>query len=268
VQSAPLLSDLVADLAYAWRALRRVPGFTALAVFVMALGIGANTAVFSVVNAVLLKPLPYPDADRIVTLFSDYGLESYDQVTIADFRDWREQTNSFEAMAVYRFLDLPVTAGATAEYARAAIVDVDFLRVFGVQPIVGRGFTQDDVTSDEVVALISYPYWQSRFASDPNVLSRTVDVNTIARPIVGVLPPGFGFPADRDLWLPERTTSTSRTARNFMAVARITRGVALDQARTELKTIAARLEQQYPVSNKAAAPRLCDCRIARCAMCA
>jgi putative ABC transport system permease protein len=167
--------------------------------------------VFSVVNAVLLKPLPYPDANRIVRLFSDYGLESLDQVTIADFRDWRDQSKSFEAMATFRNVEAPVTSGAAAEYVRAAVVDVAFLKVFGIQPIIGRGFTRDDITSDQSVALISHAYWQSHFEADPNVVSRTVQVNTVARPIVGVLPPGFEFPDNRDLWLAERTDSTSRT---------------------------------------------------------
>ena len=250
MQSASILRDLLADLSYAARAFRRARGFTALAVFVMALGIGANTAVFSVVNAVLLKPLPYPGANRIVTLFSDYGLGSYDQVTIADFRDWREQSTSFEAMATFRTQDAPVSPGAAAEYAMLAVVDTDFLSVFGIQPVLGRGFTRDDVTSDQLVALISHSYWQSRFGGDPGVLSQSVRVNTVARQIIGVLPPGFEFPRNRDLWLPERTDSTSRTARNFGAVARLAPDVSPDQARTELKAIAARLEQQHPDSNK------------------
>jgi predicted permease len=245
-----MFSDLWTDLRYAGSALRRSPGFTALAVLVMALGIGANTAVFSVVSAVLLKPLPYPDSDRIVTLFSDYGLGSFDQVTIADFRDWRAQSTSFEAMATYRVGNTPVTPGVAAEYARTAVVDPDFLRVFGVQPILGRVFTRADVTSDDGVALISYAYWQSHFGGDPGVVSRSIRVNTNAWSIVGVLPRGFAFPDDTDVWLPERTQSTSRTGRNFGAVARLAPGVSLGAARTELKTIAARLEQQFPDSNK------------------
>jgi predicted permease len=250
VRSTGVLTDLVMDIRQAGRSLGRSPGFAALAVVVMALGIGANTAVFSVVNAVLLKPLPYPNADRIVGLYSDYGLESLDQVTIADFRDWRELSTSFEAMATYRFLDLPASPGAAAEFARTAVVDADFFRVFGVEPVIGRGFTRDDMATENRVALISYGYWQSRYGGDPAVLTRTVRVNTTDWSIVGVLPQGFGFPAQRDLWLAELTRSTSRSGRNFLAVARLTPARSLEQARTELKAVAARLEQQYPDSNK------------------
>jgi predicted permease len=261
MRGAGILTDLAMDIRQAVRALRRGPGFAALAVVVMALGIGANTAVFSVVNAVLLKPLPYRDADRIVTLFSDYGLDSLDQVTIADFRDWRELSTSFDAMATYRFLDVPASPGAAAEYARTAVVDADFFRVLGVEPLIGRVFTRDDMAAANRVALISYGYWQSRFGGDPAVLTRAVRVNTNGWSIVGVLPQGFGFPAQRDLWLAELTRSTSRTGRNFLAVARLAPARSLEQARTELKAVAARLEQQYPDSNKgrsAAVVRLQD----------
>jgi putative ABC transport system permease protein len=250
VRGTGILTDLVTDIRQAGRALGRGPGFAALAVVVMGLGIGANTAVFSVVNAVLLKPLPYADADRIVALYSDYGLGSLDQVTIADYRDWRQLSTSFDAMATYRFLDVPATPGATAEYARTAIVDVDFFRVFGVEPVIGRGFTRDDIAAGNRVALISYGYWQSRFGGDPAVLTRPVRVNSTDWSIVGVLPAGFGFPAQRDMWLAELTRSTSRTGRNFMAVARLAPTLSLEEARTELKAVAARLEQQYPDSNK------------------
>lgn len=256
-----VFTDLVTDIRQAVRSLGRGPGFAALAVVVMALGIGANTAVFSVVNAVLLKPLPYRDSDRIVSLFSDYGLGTLDQVTIADFRDWRELTTSFDSIATYRFLDVPATPGTTAEYTRAAIVDADFFRVFGVEPVVGRGFTREEMAAGTRVALISYGYWQSRFGGDPAVLNRVVRVNTADWSIVGVLPAGFGFPAQRDLWLAELTRSTSRTGRNFLAAARLEPTSSLEQARTELKAVAARLEQQYPDSNKgrsAAVVRLQD----------
>ena len=165
------------DLGYAGRTLRRNPGFALLAIGIMALGIGANTAVFSIVNGVLLKPLPYPGADRIVSLHTVYltdGAKS-ELVSIANYRDWRDQSSSFEAVASYRGGgETPISSGTTAEYTRSATVDFDFFRVFGVQPMLGRTFTRDEtVPGTGRVVVISHSYWQSRFGGDPGVLNRT-----------------------------------------------------------------------------------------------
>ena len=254
LRSLNFVRDLVRDLGYAGRAFRRSPGFAAFAVLVMALGIGANTAVFSVVNGVLLKPLPYPGADRIVTLSTaELALgRNNPLVTIANYRDWRDQSSSFEAMATYRGGELPVSPGATAEYGQASIVDDDFFRIFAVQPLIGRTFAAEEVApgSDQPAALISHEYWQSRYGGDPRVLERTLRVDTEPWPIVGVMPPGFDFPRGVDIWLSERTTSTSRTAHNRFAVGRLKPDVSLEQAQTELTAIAAGLAQQYPESNE------------------
>ncbi len=251
--SAKFVSDFVGDLRYAGRGLRRNPGFAVLAIVIMALGIGANTAVFSVVNGVLLKPLPYPEADRIVSLSTAYlttgGNSSL--VTIANFRDWRDQSASFEAMATYRPGETSVTPGATAEYGRTASVDAQFFRIFAVEPIIGRTFTPAEVgPGAPAQVLISHSYWQSRFGGDPRILERTIRVGNDSRAIIGVLPPGFQFPGQTDVWLPQTTQSTSRTGHNFFAVGRLKPGTSLQQAQAELTTIAARLERQYPESNK------------------
>jgi hypothetical protein len=193
--------ELFSDLRYAGRTLQRSPGLSVLVIAIMALGIGANTAVFSVVNGVLLKPLPYPGADRIVTLRTSFLTTGTTQrlVAIANFRDWRDQSSSFEAMATYRTGETPVSPETTAEYARTASVDAQFFRVFGVNPILGRTFTAEE-TSPGIgrVAIISYAYWQSRFGGDPRVLERTIRVGTTPRSIVGVMPQGFQFPGDTD----------------------------------------------------------------------
>src|SRR5262245_23170755 len=145
-----LASEFVSDLRYAARALRRSPGFALLAIAIMAVGIGANTAVFSVVNGVLLKSLPYPDADRIVVLRTAALTtgEINPLVALANFWDWRAQTTSFEAMATYRGGEAPVTPGDTAEFARHANVDVQLFRVFGIEPFVGRTFGPEDLIPD------------------------------------------------------------------------------------------------------------------------
>jgi putative ABC transport system permease protein len=247
-------ADAARDLSYAARALSRSPGFTVMALGVMALGIGANTAVFSVVNAVLLKPLPYPEADRIVSLSTAVmttGTRN-PMVTIANFRDWRDQSASFEAMATYRGGEYPLTADGQAEYVRASIVDPEFFRVFGVAPVLGRTFAPEEMAPGRRSVLISHGYWQRRFGGDPNVLQRAVHfgAGSDTSPIVGVLPPGFQFPARTDLWLPETTRSTSRTSHSYFAVGRVEPGISIEQAQTELSAIAAGLEQQYPGSNK------------------
>jgi hypothetical protein len=176
------IDDLLRDLRYAGRSMRRSPGFAALAVLIMALGIGANTAVFSVVNTVLLKPLAYRDPDRIVTLSSPLttgqaltGLPKL--VSIPNFQDWHDQSSSFDAMAYYQSYEAPALAGSTAEYAQVARVSPEFFRVFAVQPIVGRLFNADEVKPGSSGALvISYAYWQSHFGGNAGMLGQAVRV--------------------------------------------------------------------------------------------
>ena len=254
MRSANFISDFFGDLRYAARTLRRSPRFAVLAIAIMALGIGANTAVFSVVNAVVLKPLPYSAADRIVTLatWNATRSEVNPLVTLANFRDWRDRSSAFEAMATYRGGEAPVTPGDTAEYGQHANVDGQFFRVFAVEPILGRTFTPEEVVpgSDRPAALISYAFWQSRFGGDPGVLQRTIRLGNAPRPIVGVLPPGFHFPRRTDVWSNQTVRDASRTNHSFLAVGRLKPDVSLEQAQAELNAIAAGLEQQYPESNK------------------
>ena len=250
VRSGNLVAEFLSDLRYAGRTLRRSPGFAALAIAIMALGIGANTAVFSVVNGVLLKPLQYPGADQIVTLRTAFLTTGNSQglVSIANYRDWRDQSTSFEAMATYRPGEVPVTTGTTAEYARTATVDAQFFRAFAVEPMLGRTFTPEETVpgNDQPTALISHAYWQSRFGGDPGILQRTIRVGSSTRSIVGVMPPGFQFPGHTDLWGPQTTSQTTRTGHNLFAVGRLKPDVSLERAQTELSVIAARLERQYP----------------------
>lgn len=252
LRSGNFMSDLISDLRYAARALRGSPGFALLAIVIMAFGIGANTAVFSVVNAVLLKPLPYPGADRIVTLNTAFLTTGQSQglVSIANFRDWRDQSSSFEPMSSYRGDEFPVTAGSVAEYGRTARVDAQFFRVFAVEPIIGRTFAPEEMVPGARAVLISHGYWQSRFGGDAAVLERTLRLGNDPWPIVGVLPPEFRFPRETDLWFPQMTRSTSRTGHNLFAVGQLKPDVPLQQAQAELTAIAAGLEQQYPESNK------------------
>lgn len=255
MRSVNYIDDLLRDLRYAGRNLRRSPGFATLAVLIMALGIGANTAVFSVVNAVLLKPLAYRDADRIVALTNSSTTREAPtalskQVSIPDVQDWRDQSASFEAMAYYASRESAVMEGSTAEYARVASVSPDFFRVFAIEPLVGRTFTPEETKQGAAGAtMISYTYWQSHFGGDPRALDKTIRTDGL-RPIVGVLPPGFRFPNNTDIWVSAVGSPGSRGGQNFLAVGRLKTGVPVEQAQAELTAIARRLEQQYPDTNR------------------
>jgi len=218
------IDDLLRDLQYAGRNLRRSPGFATLAILIMALGIGANTAVFSVVNAVPLKPLAYRDPDRIVTLSNSSTTREAPtalskQVSIPDVQDWRDQSSSFEAMAYYTSAESAVMQGSTAEYARVAGVSPDFFRVFAIEPLVGRTFTPEETKQGAAGAvMISYTYWQSHFGGDYRALGQTIRADGL-RPIVGVLPPGFRFPNSTDIWVSAVGAPGSRGGQNFLPSA-------------------------------------------------
>jgi predicted permease len=248
-------NHLLQDVRIGLRMLGKNPGLAALAVLIMALGIGASSAVFSVVNAVLLKPLAYRDPDRIVTLsnFSRTGQAATalsKAVSIPDVQDWHDQSSSFEAMAYYSSREAAVRSASAAEYARVTSVSPEFFRVLAKKPVLGRLFTAEEMTPDTGGAvLLSYAYWQSHFGGDPDVLGQTVRISG-PQQIVGVLPAGFGFPNKTDLWVPLIAYSPPRTWQSFRAIARLKREVSLEQAQSELTLIARRLEQQYPESDK------------------
>jgi putative ABC transport system permease protein len=256
------LETLAQDLRYGFRQLRRNPGFTIVAIFTLALGIGANTAIFSVVNAVLLRPLPYPNPDRIATLTNPpttgKAITALDArlVSIPNFQDWHDQSSSFEAMAYYQGGEAAVTVGSAAEYAQVTRVSPEFFRVFAVEPVLGRLFTAEEAKAGGSGALvISYAYWQSHFGGDPQVLGQTV--GGLGRPlvIVGVLPPNFRFPDKTDLWYPVNTifrepTANFRGGRNYFAVGRLKSGASLEQAQSEMTLIGERLEREYPEFDK------------------
>jgi putative ABC transport system permease protein len=249
------LEDLLQDSRYALRTFRQKPGFTVVALLTLALGIGANTAVFSVVNAVILKPLAYRDADRIVTLSDSSTTRETPtalskQVSILDVQDWRDQSLSFEALAYYVSRETAVILGSAAEYARVTSVSPDFFRAFAIEPFVGRAFTVEETEPGAAGAvMISYTYWQSHFGGDPRALGEIVRADG-PRPIVGVLPPGFQFPNNTDIWMPAVGPPGSRGGRNFLAVGRLKTGTPVEQAQTEMTVIARRLEQQFPNTNR------------------
>jgi putative ABC transport system permease protein len=250
------MTSLLHDFRYSLRTLWKQPVFTMIAVLTLAIGIGANTAVFSVVNAVLLKPLTFRDPDRLVTLTYRYNrkLEIGDlssQVSAPDLEDLRAQNSTFEAMAFYSSRSTSVMAGPEAEYRQVAGVSADFFRVLGVEPVVGRFYSAEEIQpNSNGAAIISHGFWQSRFGGDRNVIGKTIRLYNKSVTIVGAAPPGFGFPKETEVWVPVGAGTTQyRTANNYLAVGRLKPGVTLDQAQGEITTISARLEEQYPQSN-------------------
>src|SRR5580698_8223471 len=213
------------DLKFALRSLLRNPGFTLLAVLVMALGIGANTAVFSVVNTVLLKPLAYSNPDRIVTLSSLWRKSgSHGQVSAPDFHDWHNQSSAFAAMAYYASDEISVTAGSSAEYGNVATVTPEFFGVFELEPGLGRTFTPgEQKPGGSTVVLISHSFWQSHFGGNPRALGQTVKMLDKTFSIVGVLPAAFHFPERTDIWFPASVfgETESRSAHNYRVVGRL-----------------------------------------------
>jgi len=243
---------MLQDIRFAFRQALSRPAFTLIVVVVLALGLGANAAIFSVVNAVLLRPLPYPDPDRLVLLF-ERDLEpggGSNVVALANFLDWRAQSRSFEDMAAGRWSVF--TLGAERKFAPqqipGAIFTSSLFHVLGVQPVLGRGFREDeDRPSAAHVAVISYGFWQGRFAGAADVLSRTVELDAEQYQIIGVTPRDFSYPQrDVQLWVPARQVmskeeATTRGDHEVYVVARLRQGVSLEQARAELDGIQHRI---------------------------
>ncbi|HKW88161.1 MAG TPA: ABC transporter permease [Candidatus Acidoferrales bacterium] len=250
------LETLWQDLHFAFRMLRKSPGFTAVAVLTLALGIGANTAMFSVTNAVLLRPLPYPEPGRLVRVWGvnrrTGNLRAW--TSYPNLEDLRRQNAVFSALGASREDEWAWTGGAQPERLAVARVTEDFFSVLDIQPSLGRSFSREEFqTGGEKVVILSYAFWQSRFGSNPGVIGQTLTLEERAFTIVGILPKSsFPFPsATIAFWvpLPVGSEDSSRGSRNLDAIARLRPGVSLAQAQAEITTIASRLERLYPDSN-------------------
>jgi putative ABC transport system permease protein len=236
------------DLRYGLRMLGKNPGFTATAVFTLALGVGATTAIFSVVYGVLLQPLPYRHAEQIVRLWEQN--ETGGRMNFADpnFDDVREQNHSLQGMAEYGGELETVSGASEPSRTMTSYVSHDFFQVMGVQPVLGREFAPEEQRPEApTVALASYAYWKQTLGGNQELSSVWLKVGDKAASIIGVLPPGFRFPDDTDVWIPREISEKlpSRTAHNWNVIGRLREGVGLGRARTELSAIAQRLKQQY-----------------------
>jgi putative ABC transport system permease protein len=249
------MQTLSQDLRYAVRMLLKSPGFTAVAVFTLALGIGANTAIFSVVNAVLLRPLPYPDSDRLVQVASTHRqLERwYDWVSYPDFVDWRNENRVFENMAAYRTFGFNLAGGGQPEFVPGMFVSASLFSVLRAEPTLGRSFLpEEEQPGRNRVVIISHGLWQRRFGSDPGLIGKAVQIDGESYTVVGIMPPSFNFPPagwrNRDIWVPgtRGPERDDRNSHNHWVVARLKPGVTIEQAQANMEAIARSLGQRYP----------------------
>src|SRR5262245_21413 len=255
LQPKRLEDEMFQDLRYGMRMLLKNKGFTAVAAMTLMLGIGANTAIFSVVNAVLLRPLPFPEPERIVWLRESHPPSNLPQlsVTFPTFLDWRSQNQVFAQMAAYREDGFNLQAGDEPKRVNGARVTVDFFATLGVRPEVGRAFLpQEDAPGGERVVILSQALWRQSFGGDPQLVGRQIKVDGQACTVVGIMPPGFSYPQDdTQLWLPYALDPKGERVSHFLRVlGRLKPGATIEQARAELETIAVRLEQAYPDTNK------------------
>jgi putative ABC transport system permease protein len=243
------------DLRFGARMLGKNPGFTALAVLTLALGIGANTAIFTVINGVLLRPLPYEEPDRLVMLWESNPRRKIEQQLVAppNLAEWRDQSRSFENIGYWSGSgDFNLVAASGVEKARCAYVTSGLFSTLRVKPLLGRVFLpEEDLEEGNRVAILSYDYWQRRFAGDPDVIGRFLTVDTFGRRdyiIAGVMQPGFRFPNQTEIWLPVGWDGIPRKRRGpwLSVIARLKEGVSITQARAEMDTIQGRIEQQHP----------------------
>lgn len=261
------MRTLLQDIRYGVRMLWKNPGVTAVAVIALALGIGANTAIFSVVNAVLLRPLPFADPDRLVIVKSVNAKgddKQWGGVSPADFLDWKAQQQSFEFITAYSGGGTILTEAEQPEQFPGTRVSDDFFSVFGVKPMLGRTFVPEEfATGSQPAVVLSHRLWQRRFGGDPALVGKTLSLDGKSTTVVGVMPPEFKYPANAEVWTPVARNSSEmqlRGNRYYAAAARLKPGVTLAQAEAEMRIVAGRLEGQYPQSNTGWGCGLFRCR--------
>ena len=251
------MDTLLKDLRYGFRSLLRRPGFTVIALVALALGIGANTAIFSLVNAVLLKPLPFKDPDQLVWMWGNIrNAGNRASVSPADFVDFRSQNRTFEQFAASGTLPLALnlTGGGEPERLNASSVTGNYFQTLGVAPFLGRGFTpENERPGQDQVAVLNYAFWQKHFGGDSSILNKTIVLDGKAVEVIGVMPSAFSFPHNADLWVPMNFDSDPemklRKAHFLRPIGRLKPGVTLSDAQADTDSVASQLEKLYPDSN-------------------
>ena len=259
VRNVGWLEELAADSRYALRALRRSPVLAGAAILTLAIGLGATTAIFSAVNAVILRPLPFPEPQRLVMLWETNPDRGWTQANIApaNMFDWREQVPAFADVAAYSSEGrMTLTGDGPPRIVHGVSVTGTFFSVLGVRPRVGRAFREEETWESAPIAIISDRLWREDFGSDPAVLERTIELEGVRRQIVGVMPASFSFPsATTDAWMPvawpreNRAQVWFRRAHFMRAIARLAPGVSLEQADAQLQQVVRRLQAEYPETN-------------------
>src|SRR5688572_1273122 len=239
------MGAMLDDFRLAVRSVARSPGYAAIAVVTMALGIGAITAIFSVVNGTFLRPLPYPDAERLIQVRTVFENGFQGPFSYPDFEDLRDQNRTLAGLALY--FNRTYSAAMAEQGFRVAWAGVspNFLSVVGVPPALGRAFTADEEQTGGPVAIVSYGYWQNRLAGRSDFASQSVRVNDRTYSVIGVMPRGYDFPAGTDLWAPMQPMTHNRTSRGFQLVGRLQDDISVAAAQQDLSAIAVRLKQQY-----------------------
>ncbi len=249
------MTNTLQDLRYAARALRKSPGFTAIAALTLALGVGATTAIFSVVNAVMLRPLPFTEPDRLVRIWENNVERGWPTFAVShpNFLDWRSQARAFESLAATNNAGFTWTSNGEAEVVPGLRVTATFLPTLKISPVLGRNFlaSEDRPGGNTRVVLLGDGFWRRAFGADPTVVGRTITLNSQPHTIIGVLPPSFRWGTNNDMLAPlAPDPARNRGDHRLAVIGRVAAGSSIDQARTELETIAARLGQQFPESNK------------------
>jgi putative ABC transport system permease protein len=249
-----MLELIIKDLRYAFRMLRRKPGFTAVAALTLALGIGGNTAIFSVVNAVLLRALPYPEAERLVSIYESLPQGGTGSVSVPNLLDWRAQSDAFTGVAAYQFGDFNLREEQQPVRAVGATVTANFFDVLGVTPQAGRGFLEgEDQAGRERVVVLSDKLWRRNYGADPGIVGQDMMLGGEKYQVIGVMPPSVQYPASVELWVPlvfNDRQLASRGSHAFLVLARLKSNVSFEQAQEQMSTIGRALEQQYPASQE------------------
>lgn len=264
------MNTLLQDVRYSVRMLWRSPGFTAVAVLTLALGIGANTAIFSIVNATLLRPLPYKNPHQIVMVWGTnpggFGWRGKSGFSALNFLDYKQQNKVFEHIATFNGADSTLTGVDNPERIRGGCVTAEFFNVLEVQPMLGRTFLpEEEQAGRNQAAVLSYGFWQRRFGSDPKIIGQTIRLDANPYTVVGVLPQGFDFSIpdyfeSKDVWVPAVIPRNDSRAHNYLSViARLKPGVTLRQAEEDMKAITERLGGDTQKAWPGLARSLCHC---------
>jgi predicted permease len=253
------MSGIFQDIRFALRQLTKNPGFSAIAVLTLALGIGANTAIFSVVNGVLLRPLPFKDPDRIVRVWHTPPAKSFPGMTFfsvsaANYYDWKRDNHVFDRMAIYNYRGFTLTGGAQPQQVDASAVSSGFFETLGVSPLVGRIFNpEEDQPGHTNVVVLSYRFWQEHLGANAGIVGHNIIMDGQNYLVAGVMPESFRFPEFAQAWTPMGWTDNERAVRgehHSVVIARLKPGVDVRQAQAEMNTISSRLEQLYPADDK------------------